>query len=643
MKNVKYILSFIFVALCTFSNAKVFFVQSDSLKVDSTRVSYFIHSLNNLTLGDVEFWDTTTLLASFYEPLEQKYALYHTLSNSGLAHKNINFSYPVLLGFNTELNSFSKYIYNPDNLIYPIVLQPFTEISYYSGGKKEQHLDVLFCREFLPRFFISLNYDVDFSPGVYKRSKMQNTFFNGTLRYTTKDNRYGISGYYFNNKFDVQENGGIKYDSIFINNIESDRSVIDVNLSNATNLIKISGFAVEQYFNILGHNVKKTQDSINEERKVDIGRINHHFEYQRNKYVYEDANPLSSFYQYFDPVIDSTKTFDSIYFHNIKNVLYWNTLGYKKYNNDIPFYLTFGLEHNFSHHAGYLNVLTQEYFHKQNYSNLRANAGIIINLFKSTRITGKAQLIASGYQAGDFFIDGQWKQFLGTYKRNIGVLSFNINLNRQSADWFEESYYSNNFRWNNDFNPSTSLLLNASYELPFMTIGIKHTTIDNYIYFGTDVKPEQYDGNLNVSSLYSTFDVKFNRLEFIGFASLQTTNNSDVIHIPSFQSKIKLAYNITLVKNVSMMQPSIAIKYFTEYYADAYMPALRTFYLQNEIKVGNYPYIDFCVTFKVKSANIFVQYTNMFSLTRDFRYIATPHYPMRDSRFCMGVNWRLYK
>ena len=113
--------------------------------------------------------------------------------------------------------------------------------------------------------------------------------------------------------------------------------------------------------------------------------------------------------------------------------------------------------------------------------------------------------------------------------------------------------------------------------------------------------------------------------------------------IPTFQGKIKLAYNINLVKNISMMQPSITINYFTEYYADAYMPALRTFYLQNEIKVGNFPYIDLCVTFKIKRANIFVQYTNMYSLTGNNRYFTTPHYPMRDSRFCLGVNWRLYK
>ena len=85
------------------------------------------------------------------------------------------------------------------------------------------------------------------------------------------------------------------------------------------------------------------------------------------------------------------------------------------------------------------------------------------------------------------------------------------------------------------------------------------------------------------------------------------------------------------------------INYFTAYYADAYMPALRTFYLQENVKVGNFPYIDFCVTFKIKNANVFVLYTNIYSLTGDNRYFTTPHYPMRDSRLCLGVKWRLYK
>lgn len=643
MKIIKCIILILFV-IC--SNKLLANRQAiDSTSVDSTFVQYFYNNFDNYSLGKISNYDTTTLLASYNSPLDKKYTIYQTLSNSGLASKNITHSYPFNLGFNSELETFSSNIRTAKDILFPIIYQPFSEINYFSGGNKEQHLDVLFSREFLPNLFITLNYDVDFSPGVYKRSKTQNSFFDGNIRYNTKNNRYGLTGYYFHNKIDIQENGGITNDSIFNYNIETDRSIIDINLSSATNLIKVSGFGINHYFNILGPNKKVKQDTTSsyQTRKIDIGRINHHFSYQRNKYVYQDEDPLSQFYNRYDNVLDSTLTFDSIYFHTIKNKLYWNTLGYKKYNNDIPFYLSFGIEHNYTHHAGYVNYITNERFNKQNLSNLRADASIIINLFKSTRIGGNAEVITNGYHAGDFYINGQWKQYLGTYKKNYGALVFDVNLCRQSADWFEEYYYSNNFRWENDFNPSTSLLLQGSYELPFLTIGVKNTTIDNYIYFGTDAKPEQFSGALNISSLYSTFDVKINKFEFVGFASLQTTNNNDIVHIPTFHGKIKLAYNINLVKNISMMQPSITINYFTEYYADAYMPATRTFYLQNEVKVGNFPYIDLCVTFKIKRANIFVQYTNMYSLTGDNRYITTPHYPMRDSRFCFGVKWRLYK
>lgn len=643
MKNIKFILLSLWLLCHANVESKSFSTSNDSIATDSTYVSYFSGSFENYTLGKIYSYDTTTLLSSYYEPLEKAFRIYQTLSNSGLAHKDIYFNEKVSLGFNTEPSAFSSYIKNNNNIIYPIVYQPFTEISYMMGAEKEQHLEVLFCREFLPRLFVTLNYDIDFSPGVYKRSKMQNSIFNGSFRYTTKNQRYGIKGNYYHNKLDIQENGGIVNDSVFIKNTETDRSIIDVNLSNASNLIKISGFAVEQYFNILGPNVKTKADSTYRKNKIDIGRINYKIEYQSNKYVYEDGNPLSSFYNAFDPVIDSASTFDSIYFHTVKNVLYWNTLGYKKYNDDIPFYLRFGIEHNYTHHEGYIDLNSGERFRRENYSNLRANAAIIINLFKSTRISGDAEIITNGYHAGDFYIDGQWKQFLGTSNKNIGALNFNINLNRQSADWFEEYYYSNNFRWDNDFSPSTSLMLQGEYELPFLSVGIRNNTIDNYIYFGTDAKPAQNSGSVNVSSLYTTLNFKINKFEVIGFAALQKSSDEDVIHIPTFEGKLKLAYNITLVKNISMMQPSIVINYFSKYYADAYMPALRTFYLQNEVEVGNYPYIDLCVTFKIKRANIFVKYTNMYSLTGDNRYFSTPHYPMRDSRFCLGVKWRLYE
>lgn len=634
MKIIKYLILFIFITKC---------YLSFSTEIDSTRIYFFRNDFNNLTLGNIYSLDSVAKITSHYDKLDQQFKSFQTLSNSGLAHKDIAFSYFPKNTFSNSLPlAFNLYLHSVDKINLPINKLPFTDITYMSGDNKEQYLEFLFCREFLPRFFISINYDVDYSPGVYKRSKIKNSFFNGNFRYNTLNNRYGIIGYYYHDKVDIQENGGIKNDYIFENNSEADKSVLEVNLSAASNFIKSSGFAINQYFNI-HPNIEYDYDSISNNRKIDLGRINHKFSYEKCSIVYQDLNPKSIFYQDFDPIISQSKTFDSIGMHNVRNGLYWNTLGYRMYNNDVPFYLTLGLEHNYTYHAGYVDILTHERFNNINYSNIRANAGVVLNILKSTRITANSQVITNGYHAGDFYIDAQWKQFLGTTKKNIGALILDMNINRQSATWFEEYYYSNNFRWDNDFNQETYLQFKVSYLLPFFELGLKQTNINDYIYFGTDAKPQQYTGNVSISTLYSKFNIKLNKFETTGYASLQITNNDKIIHLPYFQGKIKFAYNIDLVKNISMMQPSIVINYFTSYYADAYMPALRTFYLQDDVKVGNYPYIDLCVTFKLKDANIFVLYTNMYSLTGDNRYYTTPHYPMRDSRLCFGVKWRLYK
>ena len=611
---------------CFSAGASTLLHSNDSIQTDSTLVRYFYQDLEKQQLGDVKVWDTTTLSASFYDPTSPLFEYYQELSNSGHAHKNLEFSFPISVGFNNNLTSYDKFIITKDKILYPIVYQPFTDINYMMGSKKEQHLNVLFCREFLPRFFVTLNFNIDYAPSVYQRSYAQNLCFVGNFRWNTKNERYGLNGYYFTNKIDVYENGGITYDSIFVDLIETDKAVIPVNLSGASNLIKISGFGLNQYF-VLGM----------------PGRINYSFDYQRNRYVYKDSYPTSAFYSEFDQVLNPDETFDSLTFYTIKNGINWSSLSYGKYNNDIPFYLTFGVEHNYSHHNGYKEIITGEQFGDVDYQNIRAKAGIIINLFKSTRITGKGELILNDYHAGDFILNGQWKQFLGTYKKNFGALVFDVNLSRKSADWFEETYYSNNFRWSNDFSPATYLRLKGAYETRWLSIGLKQTTIDHYIYFGEDAKPVQYTGTLNITSAFAKFDIKLKHFEIGGIASMQVTDNENVIHLPLFYGKLKLGWNINLVKGVSMMQPSVVINYFTEYYADAYMPALRTYYLQNDVKIGNYPFLDFYITFKIKRANVFVGYTNIYTLAQDNRYFTTPHYPMRDSKFIFGVKWRLYK
>jgi len=645
--------------------AKTVFHENDSINVDSTFVKYFYEKIENQQLGNIYTWDTTTLGSTFYDPADPQFKVFHTLSNSGHAHKDLEFSYPTSLGFNHKLQNFNQYIKTKENILYPILYQPFTNLNYMMGSKKEQHFNATFSRELAPRFYLTFYFNVDDVPSVYKRSYAQNINFWINLRWNTKNQRYGFNTYYFTNKIFNYESGGIKDDNIFINNLETDKSLYEVNLQNATNLVKVDGFGINQHF-ILSKNGPKNNDDkfvydtvfVNDtikgsidtilnkhkaKRKIGLGRINYSFDYQRNRYAYEDANPTSEFYSPYDTVLSSVLTFDSISFHTIRNSITWNSLSYREYSNDIPFYLSFGVEHNYTKHKGYTDYVTDEQFGKKEYQNLRATAGIVINLFKSTRITGNGELILTDYQAGDFNIYGQWKQFLGTYRKNFGALKFDIDVSRKSPDWFETYYYSNNFRWENDFSPASYMLLKGSYEFRWFDVGIKNSTINHYIYFAENAKPAQYTGTINVASLFAKFDFKIKVFEVSGILSVQKTNNEDVMHLPLFYGRIKMGWNINLVKNVSLLQPSFVVTYFTEYYADAYMPALRTYHLQNEVKIGNYPFVDFFLTFKLKRCNFFLGITNIYSFSKDNRYFSTPHYPARDYKLMLGVNWRLYK
>ena len=215
-------------------------------------------------------------------------------------------------------------------------------------------------------------------------------------------------------------------------------------------------------------------------------------------------------------------------------------------------------------------------------------------------------------------------------------------MRKSSANWFEESYTSNHFRWENDFKASTYLTFDLKYNYKSYCIGLKQTTISNLIYFGTDARPTQYEDIFSIREAYLSFYQNLWRFEFEGFASLQKSSNEEVMHLPLLLGQLRIGYSQPVFHRVATLHPSITVRYFTKYYADAYMPATRTFYLQNEVEIGNFPFIDLAISLKVKKAHIFFVYSNMFLLTGNYNSFIAPHYPMRDSKIFIGINWRLF-
>ena len=119
-------------------------------------------------------------------------------------------------------------------------------------------------------------------------------------------------------------------------------------------------------------------------------------------------------------------------------------------------------------------------------------------------------------------------------------------------------------------------------------------------------------------------------------------SNKDLIRVPDFMARVSIYPTLSLFKNAAILQPGVDIFYNTAYYASAYMPALRMFYLQDEKKIGNYAYIDVFVNLMVKRFRIFAKYQHINALWSQNRYYMVPHYPSQGGAFKFGLSWSFY-
>lgn len=654
-------------------------------QTDSTLVEYSALSFDSIFLGRKHYVDTSVFTASDHDRLNGYNTLFNTLSNAGAAAKPMRFGFNPGVGFDMSVPVYDFYFFTEKNMpVFKSVL-PYSELRYLMAvGDKEQNLRVRFGMQIQPRLYLSFGLDYDYSPGIYKNNKTNNNDVWVNAHYTTKNGRYAVMAYYFRNKIENQENGGIVYDTVYTTHQERDNSVIITNLTNATNRVISSGFGLQHYFNLMPnpdypskkkgkkhqeadtlnipadtiiidtlvvalndtivHDTIPVDTTVVEKKKwrFSLGRIGHVFSYRRNKLFYNESSPAVAFYEPFGAMLDSTSTADSTLVRCIYNAVRWSNLAYDKYDGDVPLYLYAEAGYGFYKVNGMHDYATGEMLDARNFSQVTVSGGAEVNLFKSSHLTAKANVVVAGYQAGDFAVDAEWLQLFGTTKRNYGRLEFRFNMKRQSASWFEQSYYSNHFTWDNDFRAATYLSFDAAYRYKTLALGARHTSINSLIYFGTDARPTQHDGFCSVTEIYATYSYVIKRFEFSGFSSLQLTKADSPIRLPLFMTRIKLAYSQPIFRKAATLQPSITIQYFTKYYADAYMPALRVFYQQNEVKIGNYPFLDLALSIKVKRANIFIEYSNMIMLTPYRESFTTPHYPYRDGRFFFGVNWRLF-
>lgn len=600
--------------------------------MDSMLIYYFYSTVENLKTKNFHDIDTSLTSNHQFNPLDIDNGMYSTLSNIGLAYKNIVFAPETNTGYNMSVNSFSKYIFSNDKIKYYKLYIPHSKISYVMGSKKEQNLNVKLNREIYKNLSIGFEYGLNNSPGPYKRSKSNNTrvFFTG--QYYTENKRYGVVANYINSKVRVEENGGIANDSVFEENQEIDRRFIGVNLNEASQRMIVSGFSVEQYFNLL--NPQHKNDST--KRKIDAGHISYSINYVRNQLIYEDGDPISDFYKPYAPPLDSVISFDSIYQSMISNKFMWSSLGYNEDEISKIFYLYFGIRNDLIQQTlAYDSV-------KTNYYQLAPFGGVSINLFKSMHFTAFGELLFSDYSGGDYKIKADIEQYLGNSSRNIGKIDAGILLISNKPAWWYENYQSNRFRWTHDLKKENSMIIHGKYSFKEISGGFSFNTFSNYTYLDDSVRPNQLTTAETHLQLFIRGTVAIRKWGLNTRLVYQKTTQPNIIRIPEFSGLMNIYFKSNIFKDAATVQLGLQFHYFTSYLADAYMPEIRAFYLQNEKMIGNYLYADFYLSLKVKRAILFFKAAHLNSYLGNFTYYNAPHYPSRDASFYFGISWRFH-
>ncbi len=605
-------------------------------KKDSLNVTYFNGSIQNLKLNNFNDIDTNTYNFQEFDPLYKNNGLYSTLSNIGQAAKNLVFTPTLSTGYYLGCETFKNYIIPNEKVKYYKLIVPYTELNYILAAKREQNFNVSFARSIFEGFTFGLDYTINFSPtesSPYSRSGVNDQRFFFTSQYYTKNKRYGVIANYLRNKLTVQENGGIKYDSLFEQNLESDRRIIPVNLTDAQNYIKQSGFFIEQYFNILAPNSKK--DTV--KRRIDPGSISYSFRYKRNRMLYTDENTLdSTFYFNNTTPIDTASTFDSLTQVQYLNTFRWSNIGYHENPKDKIFYMFLGASHSIIE-----QILPYDSV-KSKLTQLTTFGGIAFNFGKSFHLSGDIKYVFGDYNQDDYAINAILQQYLGTENRNIGQLQFEFNFINRSPNWYFNKFQSNYYTWTNELKKEKYLILSGKYIYDKFSVGAKFFTIDNYSYITDSLRPQQIEKAETLMQFFAEGTIPYKKLGINTRVVYQVTSQPNIIRFPTLSGVIDLYFRTPIFKKAAIVQTGFQVTYFSEYYADAYMPELRLFYVQDKMKIGNYPYVDVYLTLMVKRARLFIKMSHLNGYFGDYRYYLAPNYPARDARFSFGASWRFH-
>ncbi|MBW6490515.1 MAG: putative porin [Lentimicrobium sp.] len=595
----------------------------------------------------------------FYDPAVNVNRLNAVNGNIGLAYKSLIFDPDTPEGFRFAPSVIYHYLLRNDNIRYYQTLVPFSNVAYSFGDGKEQLFSVTHSQNFARGLSIGVDLRIINSLGKYNRQKSDNSSVAIQGQFISDNERYAVLANYRNNRYKWRENGGIVNDSLFTQNMEPERNRIAINLAAADNLQKESGAFIRQYY-YFGRNPGKP-DTENSKSDTTLTRtdsiavnklpariffnpersdfLRHTFTYTRNALLYTDTRPTSGYYP--NIYIDSLKTFDSIFYHEFSNQFVFEGGIGKARGSGKAILLRLGFEHAFTAYKNGFNENKNDSI-KRTFNRVTTFGYLAANAFGVAKAEGKIWITSGAPFNGDKGISALLTLPGFDNSTSWGNLSAELGVNALQPDYIYQYHHSNHFSWENSFGQQTLLIGKIMYHQKYFSTGFNFYNLDGYVYFDENIRPARANSSFAVNQLYGQAEIKFGNFDLQAFAVWQNSANTEILHLPALAGRVSAFYSLNLFKRALYLQTGLSLMVNSTYYADAWMPALRSYYVQNQFEAGNYPYIDGFINIRVKRARMFLVMKHLNSGLSGYNYMMVPSYPMPDRGLRFGVSWNFF-
>ena len=273
-----------------------------------------------------------------------------------------------------------------------------------------------------------------------------------------------------------------------------------------------------------------------------------------------------------------------------------------------------------------------------------AYAGVQGKIRKYVDWGANFKIYPSGYRGGDYEI-GARASFTAFIKKKPFTLSGSFSESMFSPSYWQNRWYSNHYRWDNNFGKQGETRFNISFLVPDygIELGFWQSILRNKIYYGPDCQPVQHDGTVSLTAIYAQKNFNIKGLHLDHRVLVQLTSNRYVVPVPLVSAFLSYYYEFWIKRDILRVQIGVDGRFNTKYYAQGYDPALSVFYNQNEVEIGNYPYLDAFISAKWKRMRILLKYQHWNSgLFGNQEYFSVARYPLNPGMFKLGISWTFY-